>query len=228
MEEQSLKSGIRRRIIVVLANLFLQVAMLFIGSGNLSWKWAWIFFIVSALILVINMLILKPDLIAERGRLRKDAKKWDRQLTSLVIIPFFLLFLFSGLDNRFGWSGNIISEVKICGMVVYFLSSMLISWSMISNKFFSTVVRLQTDRDHSVASGGPYQYVRHPGYVGFILMHVSIPFALGTMYALVFSILIAVLFIVRTYLEDETLKRELPGYLEFTSTTKYRLIPFLW
>jgi len=99
---------------------------------------------------------------------------------------------------------------------------------MVSNKFFSTLIRLQTDRQHTVVTEGPYKYVRHPGYLGYIIFTLATPIALGTFWGLVFSGIIGILLIVRTTLEDATLKKELPGYAEYTENVKNKLIPFLW
>jgi len=105
---------------------------------------------------------------------------------------------------------------------------MLFTWSMLSNKYFSTMVRIQTERGHEVAVSGPYRYIRHPGYVGFILMVLATPISLGTLYALSMSGITAILFIIRTSLEDKTLKNELAGYLDYANKVKYKLIPFIW
>jgi len=75
---------------------------------------------------------------------------------------------------------------------------------------------------------GPYKYVRHPMYSGIILMILFTPFALGSFIALIFSGLIIILFIIRTYLEDKTLQNELPGYKEYIKKVRYRLVPGLW
>jgi protein-S-isoprenylcysteine O-methyltransferase Ste14 len=99
---------------------------------------------------------------------------------------------------------------------------------MVSNKFFSTLVRLQTDRKQTVMTEGPYKYVRHPGYLGYIIFTLATPIALGAFWGLIFSGIIGILLIVRTALEDATLKKELPGYAEYTENVKYKLIPLLW
>jgi protein-S-isoprenylcysteine O-methyltransferase Ste14 len=91
-----------------------------------------------------------------------------------------------------------------------------------------TLVRLQTDRDHTVATGGPYRFVRHPGYVGYVMMSAGTPVALGSLWGLVFSGMTAVLLIVRTVLEDRTLRKELEGYADYSRKVKYRLLPFIW
>jgi protein-S-isoprenylcysteine O-methyltransferase Ste14 len=89
-------------------------------------------------------------------------------------------------------------------------------------------VRIQKERGHTVATGGPYQYVRHPGYTGAILSQIATPFLLGSLWALVPTIASAALYVVRTYLEDKTLRKELPGYEEYTRQTRYRLLPGVW
>ncbi len=98
---------------------------------------------------------------------------------------------------------------------------------MVSNKYFSTMVRIQNERDHKVAIEGPYKFVRHPGYVGFIVMVIATPIALGSLYALSMSVIVSIIFVIRTSLEDKTLKKELIGYQEYSKIVKYRLIPFI-
>jgi len=104
----------------------------------------------------------------------------------------------------------------------------LFTWGMVSNKFFSTAVRIQTDRDHTVASGGPYRYVRHPGYVGYITASFATALALGSLWALIPAGLTMCLLVVRTALEDQTLQDELDGYKEYAQQVRYRLLPGVW
>jgi protein-S-isoprenylcysteine O-methyltransferase Ste14 len=94
--------------------------------------------------------------------------------------------------------------------------------------YSNLLVRIQTERGHKVAISGPYKYIRHPGYIGFIVMVLAIPLSLGTLYALLMSGITTILFIIRTFLEDKTLKNELDGYLEYSNKVKYKLIPFIW
>jgi protein-S-isoprenylcysteine O-methyltransferase Ste14 len=94
--------------------------------------------------------------------------------------------------------------------------------------YSNLLVRIQTERGHKVAISGPYKYIRHPGYIGFIVMVLAIPLSLGTLYALLMSGITTILFIIRTSLEDRTLKNELDGYLEYSNKVKYKLIPFIW
>jgi len=99
---------------------------------------------------------------------------------------------------------------------------------MISNIYFSTAVRIQYDRGHTVASGGPYCYIRHPGYLGMIIYHLSTPIILGSLWALIPASLTVTLFIIRTLLEDNTLKNKLEGYKEYAERVEYRLMPGVW
>jgi protein-S-isoprenylcysteine O-methyltransferase Ste14 len=114
------------------------------------------------------------------------------------------------------------------GLAFVLLGSMLFTWSMVSNRFFSTMVRIQDERDHKVATEGPYKYVRHPGYVGYILMTIATPISLGSLYALSMAVIVGLIIVVRTILEDETLNTELIGYEEYTKEVRYKLIPYIW
>jgi protein-S-isoprenylcysteine O-methyltransferase Ste14 len=220
--------NIMRRLIQVFSTLIIQGLILFIAAGTIYWKWAWILLLLGVAILIINLFVMPRELIEERGRPKEDAKKWDKNITSINIVPTILVYVCSGLDYRFEWTGSVDTIIHIIGLILTFLGSMLFTWSMVSNRFFSTLVRLQFDRQHTVATGGPYKYIRHPGYVGYIVMSISAPIALGTLSALVFSGITCLLFILRTALEDNTLKRELEGYAEYAEKVKYRLIPLIW
>ena len=99
---------------------------------------------------------------------------------------------------------------------------------MAANAFFSTMVRIQHDRGHAVATGGPYRFVRHPGYVGAMLFTVAVPVMLGSWWALIPAGLAVPLYVLRTVLEDRTLHEELPGYAEYAQGTRYRLLPGVW
>jgi protein-S-isoprenylcysteine O-methyltransferase Ste14 len=101
-------------------------------------------------------------------------------------------------------------------------------WAVLSNPFFATFVRIQDDRDHSVVSSGAYALVRHPGYAGVILAHLALPFALGSIWALVPAVVGTILFIVRTAREDQTLRDHLVGYREYQTRVRWRLLPGVW
>ena len=108
------------------------------------------------------------------------------------------------------------------------ISDVLIVWAMVQNPFFEPTVRIQKDRNQRVISNGPYRIVRHPGYLSGILWHLAMPMIFGSGLTLVYSLLIVVLLVVRTYLEDKTLQGELEGYQGYTRKTRHRLLPGVW
>jgi len=183
-----MNKDIIRRLIQVFSVLILQGTILFIAAGTLSWKWAWAVLLLGLFLLIVNLILLPAELIEERGRKKENVKKWDKMLTSIISFPTILMYVFSGLDQRFNWTGDVHIVINIAGLVFIFLGSMMFTWSMVSNKFFSTLVRLQIDRQHTVVTEGPYKYVRHPGYLGYIIFTLATPIALGTFWGLVFSL----------------------------------------
>jgi protein-S-isoprenylcysteine O-methyltransferase Ste14 len=204
------------------------MVLLFASAGRLDWGWAWAYVGVSVAILVANVLVMPPELIAERGKAGKDVKRWDRIVTGINILPVLGAPVVAGLDKRIGWSPQLSPAVHVLGLVLLVLGQGLFTWSMVSNKFFATAVRIQMERQHTVAMGGPYRYVRHPGYVGFIVSAFALPLALGSLWALIPAALTLFLFVIRTALEDRTLQAELPGYAEYAQQTRYRLLPGVW
>jgi protein-S-isoprenylcysteine O-methyltransferase Ste14 len=227
--KSEMTAAIVKRMVQVLVQFLILAVLLFISAGRLNWGWAWAYLSVGGGILIINALVMPPALIAERGRTdKKDIEGWDRVLTPLIVFPALGAPIVAGLDERLGWSPQLALTVRIIGLVFIALGQGLFTWSMVSNKFFSTSVRIQMDRDHTVATGGPYRYVRHPGYVGYIISAFATPLALGSLWALIPAAIMLCLFVVRTALEDRTLQAELNGYKEYTQRVRYRLVPGLW
>jgi protein-S-isoprenylcysteine O-methyltransferase Ste14 len=216
---------VHKRLIQVISQHIIIMIILFISAGSMNWIWAWVYFILGVLILIINGLVLDPELVAERGKKKDNIKKFDRIITTVNIIPVSSIIILSGLDKRFGWTGNPAMVYYIAGIILMILGNALFTWAMAANKYFSTSVRIQTDRDHKVAEGGPYTWVRHPGYTGYILFTFATPMILGSLWALIPAGVTLILFIIRTILEDNTLQNELDGYKEYAGRVKYRLIP---
>lgn len=223
-----MKRDTQRRLAQTFSTLVFQGAVLFLSAGSLNWLWAWIFLALGIVVLIINLIVLPSEVIAERGRKKKNVKKWDKIITKIMIVPMMGLYAVSGLDHRFDWSGNLHPGIHMAALVLFFAGAMLFTWSMVSNTFFSTMVRIQSERDHEVATEGPYRHVRHPGYVGYVLMILVTPVALGSLYGITMSVVATVVLIVRTSLEDKTLRNELSGYIEYSNHVKYRLVPYVW
>jgi protein-S-isoprenylcysteine O-methyltransferase Ste14 len=204
---------------------------LFLPAGRVNWWPAWAVvaatlawtIATAAVILRVN-----PDLLAERLGPRKGAKAWDTAIMSVVGLIQLARYIVAGLDQRYGWTGDLPLAVQIGALLVCILAYALVVWATASNAFFSQIVRIQPERGHSVAKGGPYGYVRHPAYVGTILYELAVPLLLASWWAFLISLVNVAAFILRTQLEDRTLQDELPGYGEYAQEVHYRLLPGVW
>ena len=138
-------------------------------------------------------------------------------------------YILAGLDQRYGWTGGLPVGVQFGALALCVLGNdVLFVWATAANPFFSRIMRIQSERGHTVVTGGPYRHVRHPAYAGTMLYELAVPFLLASWPALIVSVLSAALLILRTALEDRTLQAELPGYVEYARHTRYRLFPGLW
>lgn len=224
-------SGIRKRMLQVVLTIVVSAAILFISSGRLDWVMAWVYIGVGLGIVTANALIIiprNPEMIAERAQVKEGTKEWDRVLASLGAGLGLLPLVVAGLDKRFGWVLGLPLAVQLLALACFVLGNGLWSWSMFSNKFFSGTVRIQKERGHTVVTTGAYRFVRHPGYLGFIIFSIATPLLLGSLWALIPAGLTATVVIIRTALEDQTLLDELNGYKEYTSQVRYRLLPGVW
>jgi len=208
--------------------------ILFLAAGRLDWVWGWVWLGLLAAFMLAHPLILvpvNPELLVERGKGLRDegVKGWDRWVASLAggVLPI-VSWIVAGLDVRFGWTGTVSLVYHLAGLLGSVLGFGLFLWAMASNAYFSEGVRIQEERGHTVATGGPYHFIRHPGYCGAILAALSTPLLLGSFWALIPSIGSAAMYIVRTSLEDKTLIEELPGYSDYTQQTHFRLLPGVW
>ncbi|MCG2783644.1 MAG: isoprenylcysteine carboxylmethyltransferase family protein [Anaerolineae bacterium] len=232
MENQNPKKGalrwLRRETI---GNLVL-IAILFGLVGRWDWWNGWALsavYLLWSLGTIIFILPVNPQMLAERARPQKGYKNWDFMMVSIMGLLIFATYIVACLDVRFGWATPFPLWAQITGLVVAVLGyDVILMWSMVSNAYFTAIVRIQTDRQHTVATGGPYRFVRHPGYVGTILCYLATPFLLGSPWALIPAVLAVGILVARTGREDKTLQAELLGYKEYTQQTRYRLVPGVW
>jgi protein-S-isoprenylcysteine O-methyltransferase Ste14 len=215
-------------IVVVIMPLLPQII-----SGRWNWWEAWVFSLTLILGFVLSRLVVAqrhPDLLAERAHSmdKKDAKSWDKKLAPSLSLGIALIPLVAGLDELYHWSGSFSLWIKIVAIVFILLGYVLATYAMFENKFFSGLVRIQTDRGHHVISSGPYRWMRHPGYTGTLITFVASPFLLDTWWGLIPVVLLLVVLFVRTSKEDQTLQAELKGYADYAQKVKYRLIPGIW
>ncbi|ADN36393.1 Isoprenylcysteine carboxyl methyltransferase [Methanolacinia petrolearia DSM 11571] len=219
------------RVKGLISGMFSVIIMgiiLFLSSGTLKWPMAWVILIAVGAATVLVTLFCSPDLIVERMNKQAGAKDWDMRMVRVMNLFGLLPLLVAGLDMRFGWTGQIPISVQAVALGIFILGYVIFSWAMLTNRFFSLVVRIQDEKGHRTVTTGPYRFVRHPGYLGFFLIVITQPLVLGSLYALLPALITAALFVVRTKREDDTLFRELNGYLEYSNKVRYRLIPGIW
>jgi len=230
-DRPNIRVGISKRFIQISVVFVFQAVILFSAAGQLYWVWAWVFLGISIVSVTVNSILLlrtSPETIAERGE-AKLTKKWDKIVSGFYSLFLFLLLpLVAGLDTRFAWSGQLGSTWHIVGALALAAGLSLAGWAMIVNAYFSTTVRIQSDRGQTVCRSGPYRIVRHPGYVGFILQSLATPILLGSLYAVILGVMAATALVIRTFFEDRTLQLELPGYGEYARKVRHRLVPLVW
>jgi protein-S-isoprenylcysteine O-methyltransferase Ste14 len=207
-------------------------ALLFGGAGTIAWPEGWLYIFLQISCWTYMVLWLRkhnPGLLKVRSEFwKRKGKAWDKVIVVLLFTGFVPLCILPGLDAvRYQWS-HVPLPIEVFGFIGVIVSSALMFWVLVTNPYSSTVVEVQKDRGHTVITSGPYRFVRHPMYVGAILWLFSVPLALGSFISCVLSIILTTLIIVRTSLEDKTLRRELDGYPDYAKTVKYCLIPGIW
>jgi protein-S-isoprenylcysteine O-methyltransferase Ste14 len=171
---------------------------------------------------------LNPGLLEQRQTaIRTDTKPFDKIFVRLILSLTVVQPIISGLDMRFNGASMPFWTVYP-GIASFAAAATLITWALVENPHAESSVRIQKGRGHTVVASGPYRFVRHPMYAGLIRLHQSIPLILGSTWTMGLAALITILFLWRTALEDQTLRRELPGYEEYTTVTRYRLMPGIW
>jgi len=228
------RSTIRKAVAGLIVITLLPAAIIFIAAGRVDWWEAWLLIVILALAMIASRVIMfrtHPELAMERARWTQDrnTKDWDKRLMPIAALygPA-LMWLVAGLDKRWNGSPSLAIELELAAFVVVILGYLISIWAFLENKFFSAVVRIQTERGHSVVSTGPYRWVRHPGYAGGLIGYLATPFALGTLWSFLPAVLTGIALIARTALEDQTLQNELTGYREYAARVRYRLLPGVW
>lgn len=219
---------------VRLTSVYLLIAAIpLILGGAVGWWQAWVFGALIVLAGVGGRVLAErrhPGLMAEREEAGfEDAagvKPWDRVLAPLMAISLtFPIIIVAGLDHRFGWSAAFPLGLNLLGILLIGTGYAIGVWAIVENRFFSSMVRIQTDRGHGVCDSGPYRLLRHPGYAGNILALPGIVLALSSVWAVIPAVFAVVIAVLRTALEDRTLQEELPGYQAYARRVRYRLLP---
>lgn len=218
---------------IVVVSLSIPLALLACG-GDFGWWQAWIYSLLFVAASIGGRIWAEqrhPGLMTERQNIEslQGAKAWDKVLAPLMALSIgFPLVIVAGLDHRYGWSPEFPSWLVLLGFILISLGYAFAAWALAENRFFSSVVRIQTDRGHVVCDRDPYRIVRHPGYAGSILPLLGIVLALGSVWALIPAAAALIITVIRTVLEDRTLQEELPGYQDYAQRVRYQLIPGIY
>jgi protein-S-isoprenylcysteine O-methyltransferase Ste14 len=224
----------RQWIGLVVMYLFIPLVLLVCG-GDFGWWQAWAYSLLIVAAGIGGRIWAErrhPGLLAERQnieKIKKSTKAWDKVLAPLMALSVsFPLVIVAGLDHRSGWSPVFPLWLIVLGFILISLGYAFATWALVENRFFSSTVRIQTDRGHVVCDSGPYRIVRHPGYAGNILPLLGIVLALGSVWTLIPAAVALIITVIRTALEDQTLQEELPGYGDYARRVRYRLIPKIY
>ena len=218
--------------LVVMTVIYLAVmgGLLFGAAGRLDWPMAWAYLVILAASTVALLAFGDREMLLVRAGKEKGAKTWDPFIANASFLLFWpVSTVVAGLDyGRFHFSPSIPMPVSLTALLAFALGLAFSVWAMLANRFFVKLVKIQTDREHSVITNGPYAYVRHPGYAGSLLSFIALPVALGSLWALLPAAAGLALWVLRTYLEDRTLHKELDGYSRYAARVRWRLVPGIW
>jgi len=205
--------------------------ILFISAGRIDYWQGWVYVIIGLIMAILNYTLLKPDsdLLLERSRPGIGIKNWDKTILGLSLLMTVTMYIIAGLDSgRYLWSPDFHWILTVLGIILTLSGQFLFLLAQKQNKFFSSTVRIQKEREHTVIDTGLYKTVRHPAYMGSVIQLAGFPLLFGSLWSIIPVSLLVILHAIRTFLEDRTLKKELAGYLEYSHKTRYRIFPFIW
>jgi protein-S-isoprenylcysteine O-methyltransferase Ste14 len=232
MADERPAPGLLWRAFATLGGFWVVLAVaLFVPAGDIRWANAWLFLAVFALLMALAIVYLwhtNPDIFVARSRIHPGTEKWDRMLLPFVLLSFVAIFPVAGLDAGRFHAWRVPLWLVVLGYVLWCAGFVLSIWVYRVNKFAEPGVRLQRERGQTVIDTGPYALVRHPLYLGALVMCAGIPLSLGSYWALLPSAFGAVILVMRTTLEDRFLREGLAGYRQYAARVRYRLIPGLW
>jgi protein-S-isoprenylcysteine O-methyltransferase Ste14 len=223
-----------RFIVTLVTTLVFFPAVILFVAGDWHWLEGWLFGIwmdVMVLSSLIYMYAKDPALLAERSRLpgSGNQRSWDKYLLIVIYILAVFWFVIMPLDaKRLRWSPPFPLWLKVVGGLLLLPALFLIYRATVENTFLSTLVRIQSDRGQRVISTGLYGFVRHPLYLGTLLMLVAAPLLLGSVAGLVVSLIAVFVLVGRIIGEERMLLSELKGYDDYKRRVTSRLLPFIW
>jgi protein-S-isoprenylcysteine O-methyltransferase Ste14 len=211
--------------------MLLFFTVIFISAGCINYWQGLVYVFIGLVMFVLSFTVLRLDfdLMKERSKPGDGVKKWDKWILGLSFLVMISMYIIAGLDSgRFHWSPDFHWSIIVSGILLTVSGQLLFLIAQKQNKFFSSTVRIQTDRGHTVCEDGLYKIVRHPAYLGSVIQTIGFPLLFSSLWSIIPVCILIIILFTRTYLEDKTLKNELQGYSDYTRKTRYRLVPFLW
>ena len=210
---------------------FIFFAIIFVSAGRINYPQGLIYVSIGLIMTILNYTVLRIDseLLKERSKPGEGTKKWDKTILGLSFLVTISMYIIAGLDSgRYHWSPDFHWSICLLGIILTASGQLLFLIAQKQNRFFSSTVRIQTDREHVVCETGLYKTVRHPAYLGSIIQASGFPLLFGSLWSIIPVCVLIILFVIRTVLEDRTLRNELKGYPEYSDKTRYKIIPFVW
>lgn len=224
------RTGIVRPFLISLGATLVFVSIVLVSAGRTTVWQAWVYAGISLALNLGQRMILRanPELAHERAKPGADARPSDKALLGVGLLLTLAMLVTAGLEFRYSGGPSLSIAWFIVGVVLNLAGALLFLWALRENRFFSAVVRIQTDRGHTACTTGPYGIVRHPGNLGMIVGTLGFPLLLQSTWSFVPAGLAVIALLVRTHLEDVFLTNELDGYGEYRKQTRFRLVPGLW
>lgn len=211
----------------LLRGWFLCLSCFFLTAGTIDYWQAWVYcaVIFVPLFFSVSYFLKKDPKLLERRMKLKEKESKQKTIITIASLVFFIGFLIPGLDHRYGWS-NVPLWLVIASDAIVMLGYLVFLLALKENSYASHII--EVEKKQKVTTTGPYSIIRHPMYIGTIILSLFTPIALGSFWALIAFIPLPALLAYRILNEEEVLSRELEGYKEYCQKVKYRLIPFVW
>jgi protein-S-isoprenylcysteine O-methyltransferase Ste14 len=220
-------------VIKTLIWLAFMAALMLVPAGTIAWAQAWIYLALLGITGILNtawLYIHDPDLLAQRiaSPVQREQAAWDRIFMSCMIVFFIAWIAIMGLDAVRFQASHVPGWAQAAGAVAILISQYVFWLVFRANSFAAPVVKIQEERGHTIATGGPYAIVRHPMYAGAILFLFGTPLLLGSWYGVALAPVLVVAFGWRAVMEEHTLAAQFPGYADYAARVRYRFIPLIW